>query len=77
MIVRRARSAVFLLRFTFHFYFLVLSDLQQVLPERDGDGFGAVGGVELLQDVVEMFLDAVFADAELAGDVLVGETAHD
>ena len=28
-------------------YFLVLSDLQQVLPERDGDGFGTVGGAEL------------------------------
>ena len=38
------------------------SDLQQVLAERDGDGFGAVRGAELLEDDLGVFLDAVDAD---------------
>ena len=57
------------------------SDLQQVFSERDGDGFGAVGGAELCEDDLDVFLDAVDADAEVVGDFLVreslGDRAHD
>ena len=33
-----------------------------MLAEGDGDGFRAVGGVELDENRVDVFLDAVFAD---------------
>ena len=46
-----------------------------MLPECDGDGFGAVGGAKLGEYRVDMAFDAVFADAEFGGDVLVRETA--
>ena len=46
-----------------------------MLSERDGDGFGAVGGTDLLEERLDMFVDASVGNAELPGDVLVGETA--
>jgi len=39
-------------------------DFQQQLAEGDGDGFGAVDGADLRQDVVDVTIDAVLTDAE-------------
>ena len=46
-------------------------------PERDADGFGAGGGAELLEDGGQLTLGGDGRDAELAADLLVGESAHD
>ena len=54
-----------------------VSDLQQVLSERDGDGFGAAVGSELGHDGVHVPLDAVLADAEPVGDGQVREAFGD
>ena len=56
---------------------LLGSVLQQVLPERDRDGLGAVGGADFLEDRVGVLLDARNADAQLNGDVVVGEPPRD
>ena len=46
------------------------SDLQQVLPERDGDGLGAAGDVHLLEERPRHGVDAVRANAEHGSDFL-------
>ena len=48
-----------------------------MLSEGDGDGFGAVRGSNLLEEGLDMLLHHVEADAELLGDVGVGESADD
>ena len=53
------------------------SCLQQLLSERDGDGFGAGGGTELLEEGEDVRLDAGFTDAELPCAVVVGESSGD
>ena len=47
----------------------VSSRLQQVAAEGDGDGFGAVGGAELLEEEGCVFVNHGDADAERLGDV--------
>ena len=51
-----------ILSILFHFYFFLLSNLQQVLAERDGDGFGAVGGADLREDPAHLVLCPADAD---------------
>ena len=55
--------------------YALASCLQQVLAERDGDGFGTVGYAELLEEDRELFLYAVDGDAEVGGDVVSVESA--
>ena len=45
-------------------YTLVRLQLQQVTAQGDGNGFGAVGRAELLQEPAQVFLDHRQADAE-------------
>ena len=49
---------------------LLLSDLQQMLSERDGDGFGAIGGANSGADLLDVSLDTIERDAEMRGDRL-------
>ena len=51
-------------------------DLQQVLPERDGDGLCSVGRANLLEYGADMLVHAVLPDAELSCDITVGESAY-
>ena len=44
-----------------------------MLAHGKGDGFGAVGGAELGEDRFELLLDGDVRDAELSGDVMIGE----
>ena len=46
-----------------------------MLPERDGDGFGAVRGADLAEEGDDVLLHHVERDAELPGDVAVGEAS--
>ena len=57
--------------FTFHFYFLLLSYLQQLFAEGEGDGLRAVGDVKLSTQGVDVFLDHRQTDAEELGDFCV------
>ena len=52
-------------------------NLQQLLSERDGDGFGAVRGAELLADGVEVLVDGVGGDADLGRDGVAREAADE
>ena len=40
------------------------SDFQQLLPQGDGDGFGAVGGAELRKQRADVLFNAVLPDVE-------------
>ena len=46
-----------------------------MLPERDGDGFGAVGDVELAVELQQVELDGGLGQVVLPGDVIVCEAA--
>lgn len=52
-------------------------NLQQVLSECDGDGFGSGGGAEAGEAAAEMGLDAVGADTDQLGDLAVVESLGD
>ena len=44
------------------------------MAKGNGDGLSSVGGTKAGKDVCQMEFDAVGADSELFGDVLVGES---
>lgn len=49
----------------------------QAFSQGDGDGLRAGGRAQLLEEEEDMRLDAPLADAELLGDVVVGQTVRD
>ena len=53
------------------------SDFKQLSPERDGDGFGAVGGAEFLAKSLDMLVDGVGRDAEIGGDGVARKAADE
>lgn len=47
--------------------------LEEVLPDRPNGGLGPVGHADLAQDVLNVLLDRLVADAQLLGDFFVGQ----
>jgi hypothetical protein len=45
---------------------------QQVQISRPGDGLGAVGGLKLAVDIIDVGLDCTHRDEEVSGDLGVG-----
>ena len=52
-------------------------DLEQLLAERDGDGFAAVCRADFREYRRDVLLDALLLQPEMLGDVGVGESARD
>ena len=52
---------------------LILSRLKQMQLPGVGDSLGAAGGVQLLQDVMQMGFDCAQGDGQRPGDFAVGQ----